>query len=124
MLRLDMEAVPKIKPTPISLAQHTYWNLAGYNCGNVLEHSIQIRGQHITPVDENTVPTNETKPVKGNPFDFTSEKKIGASIHEVGLGFDHNYVLDCGEDKSRLKHVDQCPWDAVLHRELCEVVFS
>ncbi|KAJ0105708.1 hypothetical protein Patl1_19604 [Pistacia atlantica] len=86
----------------------------GYNCGNVLEHSIQIGGQHITPVDENTVPTNEIKPVKGTPFDFTSEKKIGASIHEAGLGYDHNYERDCGEEKSRLKHVDQCPWDAVL----------
>ncbi|KAJ0048526.1 hypothetical protein Pint_17083 [Pistacia integerrima] len=103
-LRLDMEAVPENKPTPISLAQHTYWNLAGHNSGNVLEHSIQIWGQHITPVDENTVPTGEIKPVKGTPFDFTSEKKIGASIHEVGLGYDHNYVLDCGEEKSGLKH--------------------
>ncbi|XP_031281963.1 aldose 1-epimerase-like [Pistacia vera] len=103
-LRLDMEAVPENKPTPISLAQHTYWNLAGHNSGNVLEHSIQIWGQHITPVDENTVPTGEIKPVKGTPFDFTSEKKIGVSIHEVGLGYDHNYVLDCGEEKSGLKH--------------------
>lgn len=103
-LRLDMEAVPENKPTPISLAQHTYWNLAGHNSGNVLEHTIQIWGQHITPVDENTVPTGEIMPVKGTPFDFTSEKRIGASIHEVGLGYDHNYVLDCGEEKLGLKH--------------------
>ncbi|KAJ0049662.1 hypothetical protein Pint_16934 [Pistacia integerrima] len=77
---------------------------AGHNCGNILEHSIQIGGPHITPVDENTVPTGEIKPIRGTPFDFTSKKKIGASIHEVGLGYDHNYVLDCGEDKSGLKH--------------------
>ena len=36
-MRFDMEAVPN-KPTPISLAQHTYWNLAGHNSGNVLDH--------------------------------------------------------------------------------------
>ncbi|KAK3228315.1 hypothetical protein Dsin_008177 [Dipteronia sinensis] len=30
-MRLDMEAVSENKPTPISLAQHTYWNLAGHN---------------------------------------------------------------------------------------------
>ncbi|GAV76705.1 LOW QUALITY PROTEIN: Aldose_epim domain-containing protein, partial [Cephalotus follicularis] len=104
-LRLDMEAVPKDKATPVNLAQHTYWNLAGHNSGNVLEHLVEIFGSQITPVDENTIPTGEFLPIKGTVFDFTSEKKIGSSIHEVpGLGYDHNYVLDCGEQKSGLKH--------------------
>ncbi|KAK7825644.1 aldose 1-epimerase [Quercus suber] len=102
-MRLDMEAVPN-KPTPISLAQHTYWNLAGHNSGNILDHSIQIRANHVTPVDQNAIPTGEIMPVKGTPFDFTAEKRIGESIHEVGLGYDHNYVLDCGEEKAGLKH--------------------
>ncbi|KAF2309111.1 hypothetical protein GH714_000582 [Hevea brasiliensis] len=102
-MRLDMEAVPKDKATPVSLAQHTYWNLAGHNSGNILDHSIQIWGSHVTPVDENTVPTGEIMPVKGTPFDFSSEKRVGASILEVGLGYDHNYVVDCGEEKSGLK---------------------
>ncbi|KAF5469170.1 hypothetical protein F2P56_013264 [Juglans regia] len=103
-LRLDMEAVPENKPTPISLAQHTYWNLAGHNSGNILDHSIQIWANHITPVDQNTIPTGEIMPVKGTPFDFTYEKRVGESIHEVGIGYDHNYVLDHGEEKSGLKH--------------------
>ncbi|XP_034673300.1 aldose 1-epimerase isoform X2 [Vitis riparia] len=103
-MRLDMEAVPENKPTPINLAQHTYWNLAGHSSGNILDHSIQIWGSHITPVDQNTVPTGEITPVKATPFDFTTEKKIGTSIHEVGLGYDHNYALDCGEEKEGLKH--------------------
>lgn len=103
-LRLDMEAVPENKPTPISLAQHTYWNLAGHNSGDILDHRVQIWANHITPVDENTVPTGEIKPIKGTPFDFTAERRVGESIHEVGLGYDHNYVLDCGEEKEGLKH--------------------
>ncbi|XP_010265811.1 PREDICTED: aldose 1-epimerase-like [Nelumbo nucifera] len=104
-MKLDMEAVPENKPTPINLAQHTYWNLAGHSSGDVLEHLIQIWGSHITPVDQNSIPTGEIMPVKGTPFDFTAEKKIGASINEVsGLGYDHNYVLDFGEEKSGLKH--------------------
>ncbi|XP_042496437.1 galactose mutarotase-like [Macadamia integrifolia] len=104
-MKLEMEAVPKNKATPINLAQHTYWNLAGHSSGNVLEHLVQISANHSTPVDENTIPTGEIMPVKGTPFDFTAEKKIGFSIHEVpGLGYDHNYVLDHGEEKSCLKH--------------------
>ncbi|XWS60842.1 hypothetical protein CRYUN_Cryun07bG0072400 [Craigia yunnanensis] len=103
-MKLDMEAVPENKASPINLAQHTYWNLAGHNSGNILDHSVQIWALHITPVDQNTVPTGEIMPVKGTPFDFTAEKKVGTSIHEVGLGYDHNYVLDCGEEKSGLRH--------------------
>ncbi|KAB1212265.1 Aldose 1-epimerase [Morella rubra] len=103
-MRLDMEAVPQNKPTPISLAQHTYWNLAGHNSGNILDHSIQIWANHVTPVDQNTIPTGEIMPVKGTPFDFTTQKRVGELIHEVGIGYDHNYVLDCGEEKSVLKH--------------------
>ncbi|KAL3640720.1 hypothetical protein CASFOL_015688 [Castilleja foliolosa] len=102
-MRLDMEGEPKNKPTPISLAQHTYWNLAGHNSGKVLDHTIQIWANHITPVDESIVPTGEIKPVKNTPFDFTAENKIGSRIHEVGIGYDHNYVLDCGEENSGLK---------------------
>lgn len=105
-LRLDMEAVPKNKTTPINLAHHTYWNLAGHSSGNVLEHLVQISGSQITPVDKNSIPTGELLPVKGTAFDFTSEKKVGSSIREVpGLGYDHNYVLDYGEKKEGLKHV-------------------
>ncbi|KAL6001663.1 hypothetical protein ACLOJK_007403 [Asimina triloba] len=102
-MRLDMEAVPDNKATPINLAQHTYWNLAGHNSGNVLEHSIQIWANHMTPVDQNTVPTGEIVPVKGTPFDLTSETRIGSSINEVPGGYDHNFVLDCGEEKTGLK---------------------
>ncbi|ONK71029.1 uncharacterized protein A4U43_C04F3980 [Asparagus officinalis] len=98
-LKLVMEAVPENKPTPMNLAQHTYWNIAGHNSGNILDHSIQIFARHFTPVDEYTVPTGEIKPVNNTPFDFTTENKIGSRIQEVGLGYDHNYVLDCGEQK-------------------------
>ncbi|GFS32330.1 galactose mutarotase-like superfamily protein [Actinidia rufa] len=86
-MRLDMEAVPKNKATPISLAQHTYWNLASHNSGTILDHSIEIWALNIPPVDQNSIPTGEILPVKGTPFDFTNEKKIGSSIHKAGLGY-------------------------------------
>ncbi|KAL7139513.1 hypothetical protein ABFS83_09G057300 [Erythranthe nasuta] len=104
-LTLEMEGVPENKPTPINLAQHTYWNLSGHNSGSILDHTIQISANHITPVDQNSIPTGEITPVKGTPFDFTTESKIGSRIHEIGIGYDHNYVLDCGDEKSNgLKH--------------------
>ncbi|EPS66431.1 aldose 1-epimerase family protein, partial [Genlisea aurea] len=107
-LRLDMEGVPQNKPTPISLAQHTYWNLAGHDSGKILHHTIKISGHHITPADGNIVPTGEISPVADTPFDFTAENTtIGSRIQEVvGIGYDHNYVLENGgeEKSSGLKH--------------------
>ncbi|PKU78150.1 aldose 1-epimerase [Dendrobium catenatum] len=104
-LKLEMEATPSGKATPINLAQHTYWNLAGHNSGDILDHSIQIFSHHITPVDHNSIPTGEIAPVKNTPFDFTQENKIGSTIDQVPGGYDHNYVLDYSEEKSGLKHV-------------------
>ncbi|XP_074316174.1 uncharacterized protein LOC141652551 [Silene latifolia] len=103
-MRLDMEAKAGNKATPVNLAQHTYWNLAGHHSGKVLDHHIQIWANHYTPVDEKIIPTGEIVPVKGTPFDFTTEKRIGQDIGQVGMGYDHNYVLDCGDEKMGLKH--------------------
>ena len=55
-------------------------------------------------MDQNTVPTGEIMPVKGTPFDFTIEKRIGNTIGQVGMGYDHNYVLDRGDEKAGLRH--------------------
>ncbi|CAM0873310.1 unnamed protein product [Alopecurus aequalis] len=104
-LKLEMEAVPLNKATPINLAQHTYWNLAGHNSGDVLAHSIQIQGSQITPVDQTSIPTGEFMLVSGTPFDFLTENEIGARIAQVPGGYDHNYVLDSGIVKSGLQHV-------------------
>ncbi|XP_057843051.1 uncharacterized protein LOC131052408 [Cryptomeria japonica] len=103
-LRLDMEAIPRNKPTPVSLAQHTYWNLAGHNSGDILGHSVQLWGSHVTPVDDKLIPTGELLPVEGTPFDFRIAKIIGSTIDQVPGGYDHNYVLDCGETNDGLKH--------------------
>lgn len=92
-LQTEMEAWPRNKATPVSLAQHTYWNLGGHNSGDVLQHLIEIRADHITPVSEKLIPTGEIVGVSGTPFDFTHETEIGSRISSVAGGYDHNYVL-------------------------------
>ncbi|XP_020589724.1 aldose 1-epimerase-like [Phalaenopsis equestris] len=104
-LKLKLEATPVNKATPINLAQHTYWNLAGHNSGDILNHSIHIFSHHITPVDHSSIPTGEIAPVENTPFDFTKENKIGDRIDQVQGGYDHNYVIDNNEEKYGLKHV-------------------
>lgn len=46
------------KSTPVSIAQHSYFNLAGHNSGSsILDHVIKIHGDHYTPVDDALIPT-------------------------------------------------------------------
>ncbi|KAG4930009.1 hypothetical protein JHK82_047079 [Glycine max] len=100
-LAVKMIAKPVDKATPVNLAQHTYWNLRGHNSGDILSHTVQIFGSHITPVDRLLIPTGEIISVKGTPYDFLEPKKVGSQIQE-GL-YDMNYVLD----KSFKKHLSK-----------------
>eukprot|EP01018_Ginkgo_biloba_P037776 Gb_09745 [translate_table: standard] len=103
-LRLDMKAIPRNKLTPVSLVQHTYWNLAGHNSGkDILGHLVRIWGSHYTPSDKALIPTGQILPVKGTPVDFTKEATVGSRINELPGGYDHNYVLDIPKIKHGLR---------------------
>ncbi|XP_042423335.1 galactose mutarotase-like [Zingiber officinale] len=90
-LNVLMRAVPRTKPTPINLAQHSYWNLAG--SGNVLRHRIRLLADRITPVDADLIPTGVIAPVSGTVFDFRDTAELGPRIRRLPGGFDINYVL-------------------------------
>ena len=51
-------------PTPIALAQHSYFNLRGHDAGaNVHGHKVRIGADTYTPVDADSIPTGELRPV-------------------------------------------------------------
>ncbi len=86
--------------TFINLTNHTYWNLLGEAKGPILDHSLQVKAEYITPVNENLIPTGDLMPVLNTPFDFSELRRIGDSIDnhhpqlKYGRGYDHNFVLD------------------------------
>ncbi|KAF5188830.1 Aldose 1-epimerase [Thalictrum thalictroides] len=98
-LSVTMKAKALNKPTPVNLAQHTYWNLNGHNSGDILSHEIQIFASNITPVDANLIPTGKLTPVKGTPYDFLEPQTVGSRINELKSGYDINYALDEPSDK-------------------------
>jgi aldose 1-epimerase len=83
--------------TVVNFTNHAFFNLNGG--GSMLEHSLQIFANEITPSDATAIPTGEYMPVEGTAFDFTKPKNIGADIdatHEqlvFAKGYDHNFVL-------------------------------
>lgn len=91
-LTYDMAALPD-RPTPISLAQHNYYNLAGG--GDIMAHSVQIRANHFTETDTALLPTGRILPVSNTALDFTSPRSFGdADPNQQGA--DDNLVVAWG----------------------------
>lgn len=86
--------------TPATFTQHAYFNLAGHDRGDVLDHRLTLNASQYTPVDSTRIPTGELRSVRGTPFDFTGPRTIGAHIDDddeqlrIGGGYDHNFVID------------------------------
>ena len=102
-LTLDYAAVAD-EPTPVNLTQHSYFNLAGHDAGDIRAHELTIAASRYTPVDASLIPTGALSDVSGTPFDFRATQTIGAALDGEddqlrigGGGFDHNFVLDRAE---------------------------
>lgn len=82
----------EVKSTPINLAQHSYFNLAGHGYANgILDHKVTLPSETYTPVDANLIPTKEVRSVKGDQcMDFRygkimSDAIITYAISKAGL---------------------------------------
>jgi aldose 1-epimerase len=101
-LRIEYSATTD-KDTVLNLTNHSYFNLAGQGNGDVLKHVVKMNASKITPVDANLIPTGELMSVEGTPFDFRTPHAIGERIDtnneqlRLGMGYDHNFVLDHAE---------------------------
>jgi len=97
-LRMAYEAVSD-KDTVINLTNHAYFNLNGWDGGDVLDVELQVFADEITQINEKFIPTGKLLSVDNTPFDFRKPKAIGRDIEnedvqlKLGLGYDHNFVL-------------------------------
>lgn len=83
---------------PVSLTNHTYFNLDGQ--GDIKNHKLQLNSHFYMKVNDDGLANGLVVPVENTPFDFTKEKNLGERIEEAKLlqpsvnGIDHHFFCD------------------------------
>lgn len=102
--------VTAAEDTVINLTNHAYFNLNGQGRGDILSHTLELNAARFHPVGVGLIPTGESRPVAGTPFDFTVPHPIGECIGQaeeqliLGGGYDHDFLLDYDPDDPRPLH--------------------
>ncbi|GFG36750.1 hypothetical protein Cfor_09452, partial [Coptotermes formosanus] len=83
------------KPTPINIANHAYFNLAGQAAGpeGLFQHEVSINANRYTVTDRQSIPTGEVAYVAGTDLEFCTPHKMGPLIQKRG-GYDNNYCIN------------------------------
>ncbi|MDO6431051.1 aldose epimerase family protein [Flavitalea sp. BT771] len=82
--------------TPVNLANHSYFNLTGFDDPLIANHRLMIHAKAYTEKSTHNLPTGNLLPLAGTPLDLSAAARIGDRIGQLAMdkGFDHNYVLD------------------------------
>lgn len=98
-LRIEYRAMSD-QDTLFNPTQHSYFNLAGHNSGDITKHRIQLDADQFTPADETGLPTGEVLLVASTPFDLRRSVKIIDVLKADHIqltqakGLDHNFCLN------------------------------
>ena len=92
-LTFDLRATPD-RPTPINLAQHSYWNLD--DAPAAADHRLRLAASRVAETDADLIPTGRLLPVAG-PLDFRETRPLRGP-GGAPLALDHPFALDPDRD--------------------------
>lgn len=88
------------KKTPITMTNHTYFNLTGNRKDPILNHRVKMNSGYYLELDRELIPTGKVQDVGNSVFDFTSGRILKDGIrsdHEqtelAGNGYDHYFLF-------------------------------
>lgn len=82
------------EPTPISLTNHSYFNLAGEGNGPVDDHFVQILADEYVPTDGNLTLSGERRSVAGQAADRREPARFADFVPRLHLQHGDNYLLN------------------------------
>jgi aldose 1-epimerase len=91
-LHIDYAATTD-EATPLSLTNHSYFNLRGEAGSDIGPHVLEIFADEYAPVDANYSFTGERLSVEGRPNDFRTPASIGARLKNLFGSHGDNYLL-------------------------------
>ncbi|GGA27842.1 aldose epimerase family protein [Neptunicoccus cionae] len=87
------------RPTPINLAQHSYYNLSGR--GTIWDHHLRINANALLPADPEGIPRGPKLSLDGNTLDFQGGKLVRSADPDKA-GIDLNYCVDTSPPQAQL----------------------
>ncbi|HLT94764.1 MAG TPA: aldose epimerase family protein [Membranihabitans sp.] len=98
-LRVDLHASCKDKASPVNLAHHPFYNLAGHGAGHLRNHFFRINADYYYPIDERFTINEKKARVDNSLFDLRKSRKVFPYLQDdhpqvqLAGGYDHNFEL-------------------------------
>ncbi len=79
--------------TPLSLTNHSYFNLSGFT-ETIENHTALVAASHHLKPDTTNVPIGEIESLKNLPCDLSIGKRFKDVFNKLATGFEHYFIFD------------------------------